>query len=240
MAEKAKKLCYERRAACIMKKAMELQILCSLKVGVVILSPDGKLESWPPELNDVKALLDACKEMGPRVKSEKRKDQAVETSSHSCREILVSKLQLLKQREELFKGKEIATASRGGETLVRSKKRKDFGEQGCLEILNSKLQLLKKREMVFLNRSGNSEASAEGKEIFSMEEGIESLCDGILLTQNLYDDLHLGGKGKGIATMDSACGEKGENDSFWTSTTSEGTNTKIFKCSNGYIRNGAS
>nr|GMC89093.1 agamous-like MADS-box protein AGL93 [Ipomoea batatas] len=146
--EKAKKLCYERRGACIMKKAMELQILCGLKIGVVILSPDGKLESWPPDLND---------------------------------------------REELFKGKEIAT---GGETLVRSKKRKDFGEQGCLEILNSKLEVLKKREMLFLNRSGNSEASAEGKQIFSMEEGIESLCDGILLTQNLYDDLHL-------ATMDS-------------------------------------
>nr|GLL24884.1 uncharacterized protein LOC109148578 isoform X2 [Ipomoea trifida] len=192
--EKAKKLCYEKRAACIMKKAMELQILCGLKIGVVILSPDGKLESWPPQLNDVKALLDACKERRPRVKSDKRKED--------CREILVSKLQLLNQREELFKGKEIAT---GGETLVRSKKRKDFGEQGCLEILNSKLQLLKKREMLFLNRSGNSEASAEGKQIFSMEEGIESLCDGILLTQNSFTAL-----GNGLtptATTSEECGE---------------------------------
>nr|GME20614.1 agamous-like MADS-box protein AGL81 [Ipomoea batatas] len=204
MAEtKARKLSYERRAACILKKAMELQTLCDLKIGVVILSPDGKLESWPPDLNDVKALLDACKERGPRVKSDNRKED--------CREILVSKLHLLNQREELFKGKHIAT---GGETLVRSKKTKDFGEQGCLEILNSKLQLLKKREMLFLNHSG--------KEIVSME-GIESQslpCDGVVLaygqeegdvlTQNLYDEFFFnnGGnaatfKGKEIATMDS-------------------------------------
>ncbi|XP_019151865.1 PREDICTED: uncharacterized protein LOC109148578 isoform X2 [Ipomoea nil] len=159
--EKARKLCYKRRAACIIKKAIELQILCGLKIGVVILSPDGKLESWPPELNDVKVLLDAGKER-TRVKSEKRKGDNPETSH---REILVSKLQLLNKRVEFFKGKEIASTSQGGETLVRSKKRKEFGEEGCLEVLNSKLQLLKKREMMFLNPSPNSSASAEGKEI---------------------------------------------------------------------------
>nr|GMC79702.1 agamous-like MADS-box protein AGL81 [Ipomoea batatas] len=195
MAEtKARKLSYERRAACILKKAMELQTLCDLKIGVVILSPDGKLESWPPQLNDVKALLHACKERGPRVKSDKRKED--------CREILVSKLHLLNQREELFKGKEIAT---GGETLVRSKKTKDFGEQGCLEILNSKLQLLKKREMLFLNRSG--------KEIVSME-GIESqsLCDGVVLAfeacyppQNSFTAL-----GNGLPSTVTASEECGE------------------------------
>nr|GMC86396.1 agamous-like MADS-box protein AGL82 [Ipomoea batatas]GMC90536.1 agamous-like MADS-box protein AGL82 [Ipomoea batatas] len=180
--EKAKKLCYERRAACIMKKAMELQILCDLKIGVVILSPDGKLESWPPQLNDVKALLHTCKER-PGVKSEKRKDPAAETCSHSCREILVSKLQLLNQREEFIKsakGKEIAT----------TKKRKGFSE-GCLEILNSKLELLKKREMVFLNRSGNEIVSVEGIE--SLYDGaVVAYGQGDVLTQNLgplYDDL---------------------------------------------------
>lgn len=201
--ERAKKMCYERRAACIIKKSKELQVLCGLKMGVVILSPDGKLESWPPQLSDVKALFDACKER-PGVRSEKRKDHNI---SHTGREILVSKLQLLNQREEFLKsakGKENATTSQGA-TLVGSKKRKDFRE-GYLEILNSKLDLLNKREMMFFNRVGNS-PSAKGKEIASME-GIESLCGAVVaygqggdvLTQNLgplYGDL--GGE---YATMD--------------------------------------
>ncbi|XP_019151868.1 PREDICTED: uncharacterized protein LOC109148578 isoform X3 [Ipomoea nil] len=119
----------------------------------------------------------------PRVKSEKRKGDNPE-SSHW--EILVSKLQLLNQRVEFLKGKEIATTSQGGETLVRSKKRKDFCEEGYPEILNSKLQLLKKREMMFLNPSANSppsasaSTSAEGKEI-DLFDDLGGECDDFFL-----------------------------------------------------------
>nr|GLL24879.1 uncharacterized protein LOC109148578 isoform X3 [Ipomoea trifida] len=117
---------------------------------------------------------------GPRVKSDKRKED--------CREILVSKLHLLNQREELFKGKEIAT---GGETL-----------------------LLKKKEMLFLNRSGKEIVSMEGIESQLLPcDGVVLAYGqegGDVLTQNLYDEFFFnnGGnaatfKGKEIATMDS-------------------------------------
>ncbi|XP_031094446.1 uncharacterized protein LOC115998916 [Ipomoea triloba] len=59
---KAMKTRYENRKASVLKKGKELSMLYDVKVCVIMVSPDGKLETWPDNLNDVKAVLSAVKE----------------------------------------------------------------------------------------------------------------------------------------------------------------------------------
>nr|GMD01274.1 agamous-like MADS-box protein AGL81 [Ipomoea batatas] len=68
--EKAMKTRYQNRKASILKKSKELSTLCDVKVCVIVVSPDGKLETWPDNLNDVKAVLSAVKESRKPIRSE--------------------------------------------------------------------------------------------------------------------------------------------------------------------------
>nr|GMC95344.1 agamous-like MADS-box protein AGL81 [Ipomoea batatas] len=68
--KKAMKTRYENRKTSILKKGKELSTLCDTKVCVIIVSPDGKLETWPNNLNDVKAILSAVKKSGKPIRSE--------------------------------------------------------------------------------------------------------------------------------------------------------------------------
>ncbi|CAH9105490.1 unnamed protein product [Cuscuta epithymum] len=62
MANRLRKMRYERRAASIIKKTRELETLCNIKLAVVIVGPDGKTETWPPDPAAAKAIFDAGKE----------------------------------------------------------------------------------------------------------------------------------------------------------------------------------
>ncbi|VFQ63543.1 unnamed protein product [Cuscuta campestris] len=55
--ERAKKLQYEKRKSTLLKGGKELSILCGINVCLVVLSPDGKLETWPENLYDVRAAF---------------------------------------------------------------------------------------------------------------------------------------------------------------------------------------
>ncbi|VFQ67911.1 unnamed protein product [Cuscuta campestris] len=68
--ERTKKLQYEKRKSTLLKGAKELSILCGIDVCLVVLSPDGKLESWPENLDDVRAAFRAAAQSNKRPRSE--------------------------------------------------------------------------------------------------------------------------------------------------------------------------
>ncbi|CAH9123270.1 unnamed protein product, partial [Cuscuta epithymum] len=59
-AERLKRVRYENRKASIMKQGRELSTLCGVKLCLMIVSPDGKVETWPENRDDVKAILGAA------------------------------------------------------------------------------------------------------------------------------------------------------------------------------------
>ncbi|CAH9070339.1 unnamed protein product [Cuscuta europaea] len=58
--ERRKRVRYENRKASILKQGRELSALCGMKLCLMIVSPDGKVETWPKNPDDVKAILTAA------------------------------------------------------------------------------------------------------------------------------------------------------------------------------------
>ncbi|KAH0746112.1 hypothetical protein KY285_007769 [Solanum tuberosum] len=49
---------YQGRKDCIKRKSMDLATLCDIKVCSVITGPNGKLQTWPDNLDACKEVLD--------------------------------------------------------------------------------------------------------------------------------------------------------------------------------------
>ncbi|CAH9136603.1 unnamed protein product [Cuscuta epithymum] len=60
MAERLQRVRFENRKASILKQGRELSTLCGVKLCLMIVSPDGKVETWPQNRDDVKAILGAA------------------------------------------------------------------------------------------------------------------------------------------------------------------------------------
>ncbi|CAH9092188.1 unnamed protein product [Cuscuta epithymum] len=58
--ERRKRVRYENRKASILKQGRELSTLCGVKLCLMIVTPDGKVETWPENRDDVKAILSAA------------------------------------------------------------------------------------------------------------------------------------------------------------------------------------
>nr|GMD01273.1 agamous-like MADS-box protein AGL81 [Ipomoea batatas] len=87
--KKAMKTKYENRKTSILKKSRELSTLCDVQVCVIVVSPDGKLETWPDNLNDVKAVLSAVKESRKPIRSENLRE--IGDRSRLCSRIKIPK-----------------------------------------------------------------------------------------------------------------------------------------------------
>ncbi|KAH7865353.1 hypothetical protein Vadar_005541 [Vaccinium darrowii] len=60
--KRARKLTYKNRKDGILKKTMELSILCGIKACTVCLGPDGKVESWPENSSEVIHVINSCEQ----------------------------------------------------------------------------------------------------------------------------------------------------------------------------------
>ncbi|XP_031094450.1 agamous-like MADS-box protein AGL93 [Ipomoea triloba] len=87
--KKAMKTKYENRKTSILKKSKELSTLCDVQVCVIVVSPDGKLETWPDNLNDVKAVLSTVKESRKPIRSENLRE--IGDRSRLCSRIKIPK-----------------------------------------------------------------------------------------------------------------------------------------------------
>ncbi|XP_028118954.1 MADS-box protein SOC1-like [Camellia sinensis] len=55
--KKALRVTYKKRKDCVIKKTMELSILCGINVFTLCFGPNGKVDTWPQNPNEVKALI---------------------------------------------------------------------------------------------------------------------------------------------------------------------------------------
>ncbi|CAL5441114.1 unnamed protein product [Camellia sinensis] len=55
--KKALRVTYMRRKDCVIKKTMELSILCGINVFTLCFGPNGEVDTWPQNPNEVKALI---------------------------------------------------------------------------------------------------------------------------------------------------------------------------------------
>ncbi|GFZ04087.1 hypothetical protein Acr_16g0007110 [Actinidia rufa] len=60
--KKALTVTYVKRKNCIKKKTMELATLCGIQACAVCFGPDGAVETWPENPNDVKVVIDLYRE----------------------------------------------------------------------------------------------------------------------------------------------------------------------------------
>ena len=60
--KRARMVTYTKRKDCIKKKTMELSTLCGIQACAVCFGPDGAVETWPENTNDVKAVIDLYRE----------------------------------------------------------------------------------------------------------------------------------------------------------------------------------
>ncbi|CAH9123251.1 unnamed protein product [Cuscuta epithymum] len=77
--ERMKKVRWENRKTNVLKKGRELATLCGIRLCVVTVSPDGKVETWPENAAAVKAVLhDAVKAAAEKQSVCPRKQQQPE------------------------------------------------------------------------------------------------------------------------------------------------------------------
>ncbi|CAK9187006.1 unnamed protein product [Ilex paraguariensis] len=60
--DRAKRLSFKKRKDCVLRKTMELAVLCDIKACAVVFGPDGEVETWPENPRDLKALIHNYKE----------------------------------------------------------------------------------------------------------------------------------------------------------------------------------
>ncbi|KAI7985058.1 Agamous-like MADS-box protein AGL103 [Camellia lanceoleosa] len=90
--KKALRVTYIKRKDCVIKKTMELSILCGINVFTLCFGPNGEVDTWPQNPNEVKALIKMYKEC-----------QEKPESAMSFLGKLESKLEVLKARNEFLK-----------------------------------------------------------------------------------------------------------------------------------------
>lgn len=56
-AMRAKRQSFKKRKDCILKKSMELSVLCGIKVCAVIVDPNGKVQTWPENKDEVLEIV---------------------------------------------------------------------------------------------------------------------------------------------------------------------------------------
>lgn len=59
---RARKLTYANRKDCILKKTMELSILCGTKACTVCIGPNGEVQTWPENQTEVRNIIDSYKQ----------------------------------------------------------------------------------------------------------------------------------------------------------------------------------
>ncbi|CAL5362019.1 unnamed protein product [Camellia sinensis] len=60
--KKALRVTYKKRKDCVIKKTMELSILCGINAFTLCFGPNGEVDTWPQNPNEVKALIKMYKE----------------------------------------------------------------------------------------------------------------------------------------------------------------------------------
>ncbi|KAI7986152.1 Agamous-like MADS-box protein AGL103 [Camellia lanceoleosa] len=60
--KKALRVTHKKRKDCVIKKTMELSILCGINVFTLCFGPNGEVDTWPQNPNEVKALIRMYKE----------------------------------------------------------------------------------------------------------------------------------------------------------------------------------
>ncbi|MCD7465552.1 hypothetical protein HAX54_001497 [Datura stramonium] len=97
---KAKKSAFLKRKACVMKKTMELSVLCDVKACAIIIDADGTVETWPKNSTDLNPILDRYRQK--HSSNNKKQSNNVDVLSK-----LNSKIESVKTRIEFLKGKSI-------------------------------------------------------------------------------------------------------------------------------------
>ncbi|KAL3516150.1 hypothetical protein ACH5RR_023052 [Cinchona calisaya] len=54
---RAKSFCCKKRRDCIKRKTRELSVLCDIKACLVVLGPNGEVETWPENADDVREVI---------------------------------------------------------------------------------------------------------------------------------------------------------------------------------------
>ncbi|KAI7984952.1 Agamous-like MADS-box protein AGL82 [Camellia lanceoleosa] len=60
--KKALRVTYMKRKECVIKKTMELSILYGINIVTLYFGPNGKVDTWPQNPNEVNALIKMYKE----------------------------------------------------------------------------------------------------------------------------------------------------------------------------------
>ncbi|CAK9164955.1 unnamed protein product [Ilex paraguariensis] len=60
--DRVQRLSFKKRKDCVLRKTMELAVLCDIKACAVVFGPDGEVETWPENPRDLKALIHNYKE----------------------------------------------------------------------------------------------------------------------------------------------------------------------------------
>ncbi|OIT21656.1 PREDICTED: uncharacterized protein LOC109218635 [Nicotiana attenuata] len=115
---KADKRALLKRKACVLKKTMELSILCDIKACAIIVDADGTVESWPKYPTDLNPILDRYKQYSLK-KQKKNNDVVVDVENTKGKEnvllALDSKIEAVKRRIEFLNGKSITAMNSDGD-----------------------------------------------------------------------------------------------------------------------------
>ncbi|XP_027179033.1 uncharacterized protein LOC113777996 [Coffea eugenioides] len=59
---RAKKQSFRKRKDCVLKKSMELSVLCDIKVCAIVIDANGKVETWPENKDDLMKIAKLYKD----------------------------------------------------------------------------------------------------------------------------------------------------------------------------------
>lgn len=79
---KAERKSFKMQKESIKKQTKELSEICNVKACAVIIEPDGTIETWPKNRNDVRELIQAYKNRGP----EKEQPQELDGDNDKTKE----------------------------------------------------------------------------------------------------------------------------------------------------------
>lgn len=103
---KGKRSAFLKRKACVMKKTMELSVLCDIKACAIIVDADGTVETWPRNSTDLNPILDQYR----KKHCLKKQSNNVVADANNVLSKLNSKIEAVNKRIEFLKG--ISTMNR--------------------------------------------------------------------------------------------------------------------------------
>lgn len=121
----------KKREACVMKKTMELSVLCDVKACTIIVDADGSVETWPKNPSDLNSILDQYRKRNSRKKQSDNVVVAAEDNPQDVLSKLNSKIEAVEKRIEFLKRKSI-TDGCGKEK--NSLKKREFHWDGEIEL----------------------------------------------------------------------------------------------------------